>query len=538
MVRLTLYAGATTIGGNKFLVEDGDTRFLLDFGTDYGVLGQFFEEFVKPRSSRGLLDYLETGLLPPIEGLYREDLAADDAWQRYRGGAVRRPDLGADIPYRSLAGEPIDGLLLSHAHLDHAGQIAFLRGDIPIHCSPLTAAILKANQDSGMSTIEGEVCYWKERHVDEEGMFRSARGQAAERRKFHLTHRPSQPGRFDRFWSGVPSGAAEDGAIALSDGIIGRLRYQAFPLDHSLMGACGYAIETSRGWLVYSGDIRKHGGSRQRTLDFVQQASLLKPAVLLCEGTNAGEEHRVTEEEVAERSAAAVRNAAGQLVIADFGPRNVERLLIFLEIAKLSRRSLVILPKDAYLLDAMACSSDDVPPLESRTDVLLYRKARLAPKKWEREILERFPRTIDPAQVHADPGRFILCFSFWDMPELVDINPQGGLYIYSSSEAFNEEMEIDVMRLRAWLDHFGIRAVGLGYRKDGRWVVPDGEGGYHASGHASGPDLLDVVRGISPKVLVPIHTLKRSYYVDNLKGSSIDVQLPTPGQPVDMNQAG
>jgi hypothetical protein len=33
---------------------------------------------------------------------------------------------------------------------------------------------------------------------------------------------------------------------------------------------------------------------------------------------------------------------------------------------------------------------------------------------------------------------FILCFSFFDMKHLLDIKPEGGTYIYSACEAFNE----------------------------------------------------------------------------------------------------
>jgi hypothetical protein len=44
-------------------------------------------------------------------------------------------------------------------------------------------------------------------------------------------------------------------------------------------------------------------------------------------------------------------------------------------------------------------------------------------------------------QVHSSPGVYILCFSFWDAKNLVDINLRGGLYAYSSSEACNEQPE-------------------------------------------------------------------------------------------------
>jgi hypothetical protein len=39
MVSITVYGGAGVIGGNKILLEDGDTRLFLDFGTDYHTRG-------------------------------------------------------------------------------------------------------------------------------------------------------------------------------------------------------------------------------------------------------------------------------------------------------------------------------------------------------------------------------------------------------------------------------------------------------------------------------------------------------------------
>src|SRR2546429_7895804 len=86
---VTVYGGAPgEIGGNRILLEWAARRWLLDFGMRFGPTGKFFEEFVQPRGATlGLRDYLRMGLIPPLEGLYRNDLAAHDPalWARYRG---------------------------------------------------------------------------------------------------------------------------------------------------------------------------------------------------------------------------------------------------------------------------------------------------------------------------------------------------------------------------------------------------------------------------------------------------------------------
>lgn len=89
--------------------------------------------------------------------------------------------------------------------------------------------------------------------------------------------------------------------------------------------------------------------------------------------------------------------------------------------------------------------------------------------------------------------------------------------------ANTEEQVIDLRRLRNWLDHFGMKFVG---------DPEGGEEGLHASGHASGPDLLKLVRGIRPRVLIPIHTLDPGYFAAHLEGEGIEVHIPKLGEEI------
>src|SRR4030042_6629617 len=137
MVSLSFYGGIKEIGGNKILLEDEERRLLLDFGFPYKRHKLFYEEYLKPRGGAGLLDPMALGLIPPLEGIYRDDLATSGLWQEFR-----------HLPlYRRL--EAVDGVLLSHAHLDHSGHISFLREDIPVYATSVTAFVIKAMQDSG-----------------------------------------------------------------------------------------------------------------------------------------------------------------------------------------------------------------------------------------------------------------------------------------------------------------------------------------------------------------------------------------------------
>lgn len=512
-MRLTFYGGVGEIGGNQILLEDGDTRVFFDFGLPFGRRSLYFEEYLNPRPGAGLLDPLEMGLLPPLRGIYRDDLLPDESlWQRFEGSPL----------YRGL--EKVDGVLLSHAHLDHSGYISFLRPEIPIYSSALTAFIAKAMQDSSPSNFEKEVCYASPRKL-EDGYLR-AQGSYI-RRPFLFLDSPKLSPKAWEFWNSTPMKRRPLELIPPPSEKGIKLKF--FPVDHSIPGACAFAVETSSGWVVYTGDLRLKGREGQKTRDFIQEARKLKPSVLLCEGTRAGEGRSISEEEVYQNALKAVRKEKG-LVIADFGPRNVERLLTFYRIAREVGRNLIIPAKDAYLLQAIKLASLDFPSLEELGEVLIYRDLKSKLASWEENIHQQFQnKLISSSEVRRNPGDFICCFSFWDLDELIDIAPRGGTYIYSSSEVFDEEGVLDMKRLHNWIRHFGLRPVGLPREEIG-WKVPEEEQGLHASGHASGPELLELIREINPQVLLPIHTEDPEYFIRELRGTGIKVHLPKTGE--------
>ena len=130
---------------------------------------------------------------------------------------------------------------------------------------------------------------------------------------------------------------------------------------------------------------------------------------------------------------------------------------------------------------------------------------------------------VDAAEVRRNPGNYILCFSFWDINELASLAPVPAVYIYSSSEAYDEEMQMDHDRLRNWLEHFDVEIHGLGEAQDSP---------LHASGHASGSELVDIIRQVNPQRLIPIHTESPEYFQVELAHADIEVVLPACDSPL------
>ncbi len=514
---ITAYDGANSIGGNKILLESRDTSVFFDFGLNFPKYGMYYEEFVKPRSVRGVYDPIIMGIVPQLKGIYRNDLfPTPDLCERMLPEGSKKVDLNA--------------VFLSHAHADHIGCLTYIDLDIPIISSPMTAVMMKALQDSGKGGIEAEYVYINPRVLKPDGIISSDRNLVALQRRFLFAEDFSSfAANANDFWNTVPaSSRILNPAFPEACDKLNGLAVKAFPLDHSIPGAAAFAIETDDGWIVYTGDLRTHGAKGFMTAKFAEEAAKLSPVALIIEGTHVQKEVQVLEATVRDHCLKAVEGAEDKLVIADFGPRHIERLQSFYDIAQATNRSLVITSKDAYLLSAMNLLDCNIPNPVSDTAILLYDEPSGLKYGWQKDIIYKMShRLIPPSEIRGDPGQYILCFSLFDLNDLAELAPDsGGVYIYSNSELYGEEQKIDFERIRNWLKRFDFQLIGDPEAHDIDEV-------YHATGHITGPELEKVVRTIRPKKIMPVHTVpekSRDWFVNKF-GGDFDVVFLEPGIP-------
>jgi len=473
---ITFYGGVHEIGGNKFLLEDKGTKIFLDFGMQMGKVNQYFAEFVNPRICNGMGDLFEFGLLPKLKGLYRKDYAKHMA-------------------FADTEDNDIDAVILTHAHVDHAAYIHYIRPDIPIYCSEGTKLIIQAFQDTGSSE---EYVIFKENFQ----IKKNKNGEISRAKGDELKY----PRKINVFQDSKKFK-------------IGSIEVEPIALDHSIPGVSGFIFYTSNGSIGYTADIRFHGRRSSDTQRFVDKCGKSNLDMLLCEGTRIHENFSNTELDV-ENDVKKIIDNTKNLVICSYPTRDLDRLLSFYNATAESGRYLVIDLKQAYILKLFQTSEfwKNIYPNPMNKGIKIY-----IPKKrwglidkdqslWSRKLLLEdydnwadefidYDNAVNYRDVSTNQKDMIFYCSDFQLQELIDIRPlENSSYIRSTTEPFDDEMKLDQDRVKRWLIHFGL------IKNESEWNH------IHVSGHGSGDQIRNVIEGSKSKTLVPIHTEHEEYH--------------------------
>lgn len=374
-----------------------------------------------------------------------------------------------DVKYQKPA---VDAIVVSHGHSDHIGHLGLLDETIPIYIGHGTRRIL---------ALYHELYYWLWDTGEHADIREFTSGQ-----RFRIRH----------------------------------LEIEPVHVDHSIPGAYGFIIHTSKGPIVYTGDFRLHGPRSDMSMEFMRKAAAVKPYALICEGTRMGVETEKdhSEEEVEKKAGEIIRSAKG-LVLASFSMSNVDRFMGFYRAAKSNGRILAIDTRHAHILHHLREKIPALPDVLTDEWIRVYYRMEesrtFCPGDYDFREQKFMKRMVTYRDISANQQKYVMHLGFNRLMELVYLQPKDAEFIYSMSEHFYEgEDNEDEKRIwENWMRHFNIRFHKL-----------------HSSGHITRKDLETFIKTVAPKILVPVHTNAAAEF----KALHPDVRMPEKGKPIEL----
>lgn len=429
-VKLTFYGAVNEIGGSKTLLQYKGTNLFLDFGKDFLGGTDHFSDRLKPAAYLEVRDYLRFGNLPPMAGLYPPCQVQ-----------FLQQEFGA-----TLAPGDIDGILLSHGHIDHFGFLPLVDVNVPLYMSAETLEVLRFFDETGQFDLRMD-----QRHV----------------------------------------------TVFEHDKVVRIGNCEVLPVrsDHDILGILGFIVRCNGTSIIYTGDYRLHGKHPERVRSFfelMRQEKQHARTVLLTEGTRLGfgSIDQLTEGEVQELATRAIATAPG-LVMTNYYVLDTDRLKVFLRVAEKTGRTMVLQPQHMLMARKFARFDSELERLIKNAEVYLARRGSgkyLAPdyRLFEQEHLVTALRAADIA---TEPSRYMLQLDFSDLGELVEIDPAPHtIFIQSGGEPLGQ-YDPNYAVLMKWVRDFRLDFY--------RIATP---------GHANELDIRDLVVRADPSVLVPMHS--------------------------------
>lgn len=499
MASLTFFGGVSEIGGNKILLEaESGERIFLDFGKSFSFENQYFDfPLDKPFY---IPDLLNIKALPEVErlpGLYRNTPGTDTL---------------------------IDGVLLSHAHMDHYGYIPLLNNGTRVFLGEDTLNIVEIRDETYDAL-------W-------------------DRKKDHLN--------FETFRTGDEKQICD-------------LRFKPIHVDHSVPAAYGFIIYADGKTIAYTGDLRMHGFKSELTKDFITALEgEEKIDAMICEGTNVAPEgedtfirefeaefvrrmgeaapERVkieceTEADVQDNMLKAIEDSKG-LVIVETSPVDIDRIRTIWGVACKSGREFVMDTRQAYIIHHLGERSriQGLPPTDKcslylhrlkkrknqrETDAEDEEEYTAYRKTWQQELVEIYegsncnviwgPDLRENLCGNADNTLICTNDATSVLTELRTSSAGKSMccnFILSKSEPFSEDMVLTFDKLLHWLALYDVKK----YHQ------------IHVSGHCSQDDLKSVIEAVNPKTLYPVHTK----YPEMFKEFHGNVIIPEKAKKIDL----
>jgi len=463
MIKFEFHYGAEQIGGTKIVLQSGKSRILIDFGIDLNKVNWHYHFPLFQPSVES--DYIEIEELPEVEEFYAIpwDVAPQQVREALKKVKAEKDIFTYDEQMKKLRREvkkslrrAIHAVVVSHPHIDHWGHIFDLEETTDIFLGKGTKVLIDAYISSTNKSAK-EIMNVQRRL-----------GSAT-------TIEPNKK-------------------IAVADGI----EVEFIPVDHSCPDAYGLIIYTDNKKIAYSGDLRAHGPRSELTEHFIKRLSEERIDVFLCEGTHIEESEWLSEDDVRQKLEEIFRIAEG-MVFVDTSRMDLDRFNSIYDSVKAANRKYGISLKRAWMFHKIKESGINlgcnIPNLKNDNEIFIF--AHRDPYyPWEKEIVREYRGKIkNPKEVGTMKEKIVLDFNYFSLQSLDrhgDFGlkpPEGSLYVIARTEPWDELGEVDLEKLKNWLNIYGLPMINI-----------------HSSGHLSALDLKELMKRVRPKILIPIHT--------------------------------
>ncbi len=379
-MKFKIHRGTQEIGGSCVEVWTDTTRILVDFGLPLvNNDGSQFE--MKDYEGYGASDLVEAGVLPNIQGLYGD---------------------GED---------PIDAVVISHAHPDHYGLLSYISSSVPFYMGRPTHRIIDL---SNMFTPQ-QVDIENVNYFEKEKPFR-----------------------------------------------IGDISITPYWMDHSAFDAFAFLIEADGKSIFYSGDLRAHGRKR-KVFERFKKIAPKGVDHLLLEGTklDMGDERFKTEEEI-ENDLVELFKEPYKINMVHASGQNIDRLVSIFKACLKAEKTFVVDVYVAKVLKELSefaklpFPSDD---FENIKVIFPYFTSRRLSNQGNEAVLYQFKKyKVTKEEIGQDPSQYVMVVRPSMQKDLEHIDGiDGGNLIYSMWRGYLEKSNtsefIDYLKDRGFSVH-------------------------------------------------------------------------------------
>lgn len=303
---------------------------------------------------------------------------------------------------------------------------------------------------------------------------------------------------------------------------VGDIKVTCIQVDHDVIGACGFLIETNEGKICYTGDYRYHGFHPEISAAFADKCK--GADVMISEGVTIsfadvdmlsleGPVRERTELTLLEDMKSVSASEEGLIVINNYN-RNVERIHRLIGVIKDSGRVMALEPEQADYIASFYPEDEFCVYIPEATENICGEDAAkklsderlLAPGLNDRRIVNR-------SDLKASPAKYILQQDYRHIYELFDLKDVLSLYVHMDGAPLGD-YDPSYAKYCSLLDNLGIHYEhwGLG-------------------GHAEPYYLRHTVDTVKPGILVPLHSFRPEQLVSEHAGKII---LPKVGDIIEL----